>query len=88
MPPTETELFRAYLDKLVPTEYEMNQPDTPTSFAEFLKDPSDPDLKRLEHKENRQINVKIVEEDSPPPQIIVADMEPSHRLPPIQKRTS
>ena len=32
LPPSETELFRAYLDELVPTGYDMNHPDTPTSF--------------------------------------------------------
>lgn len=53
LPPTETELFRAYLDELVPTGYEMNQPDTPTSFAEILKGPSQDDLKKIEFKENK-----------------------------------
>ena len=43
IPPTETQLFRAYLDELVPTGYDMNQPDTPTSFKllkeDFTKQP-------------------------------------------------
>jgi len=62
LPPTETELFRAYLDELVPTGYQMNQPDTPTSFTEFLKDPSLDNLKKIEHKENKQINIYTANE--------------------------
>ena len=38
IPPTETQHFRAYLDELVPTGYDMNQPDTPTSFKLLKED--------------------------------------------------
>ena len=33
LPPTETELFRAYLDELVPTKYDMYNPNDPNGFG-------------------------------------------------------
>ena len=55
LPPTDTQLFRAYLDELVPTSYDMNQPDTPTSFK-LLREES---KSNVEIEETNRLGIKL-----------------------------
>ena len=97
LPPTETELFRAYLDELVPTKYDMYNPNiiSPDGFGYFHEDPvpiqASEEVLSTRHPEklvvraepiNELVN-EIVSQNELPAKDEVKQ-EPSHRLPPIK----